>query len=211
MAVVRETRPVSNFDEIALLGTGEIRLTQGDSEALVIETEESVLPRLKSEVFSGRLELGPKSWLDTVFLLGVKIIFHVGVKNLRAVTISGSGDFKTGSLHSDRLRLSISGSGNIDIQQLDTPDLGLTVSGSGKIHLAGAARHVDLNVSGSANLQTGDLDTVETSVHVSGSAEAVVKVQQRLDVHISGSAQVKYSGSPVVNQRISGVGHIIKA
>lgn len=210
MAVIRETRPVSNFDEVALQGTGEIRLTQSDTESLVIETEESVLSHIKSEVFSGRLELGPKSWLDTIFMLGVKIIFHLSVKNLRALSISGSGDLNAGALHSDRLRLSISGSGDIDIQQLDTSDLELTISGAGKACLAGVAHHLDLRVSGSGNLQAGSLDTVEVSVHISGSGETVLKVQQRLDVHISGSGEVKYSGSPVVNQRISGVGHIIK-
>ncbi len=210
MAVIRETRIVENFDEIALQGTGEIRLAQGDAESLVIETEESVLPRIKSEVFSGRLELGPKSWLDTVFLLGVKITFHISVKNLRAISISGAGELNSGPLRTERLRVTVSGAGNINIQQIDTSDLELTISGSGKSRLAGSARHLDLHVSGSGNLQAAELDTLEAGVRISGSGEAQLKVQQRLDVNISGSGEVKYTGSPTVNQRISGVGRVVK-
>ena len=208
MAVIRETRSVSDFDEIALQGTGEIDLQQGEVESLVIETEESILPRLKSDVISGRLELGPKSWLDTVFLLGVRIIYHVTVKGLRSLSISGSGSLSAGALHSDRLKLSVSGSGNLEITRLDTPDLVLSVSGSSKARLAGAARHLDLHFSGSASLQAAELDTQETSVVISGSGEVTVKVSQRLDVHITGSGEVKYSGSPQINQRISGIGRV---
>lgn len=52
------SRNVSDFDEILLLGSGNVHVDLTGSESLVIEADDNLLPILTSEVINGRLELG---------------------------------------------------------------------------------------------------------------------------------------------------------
>ena len=58
MAIKSETRPVSGFDRLSVRYYGDVVLEQGDTEGLVIEADEELLPRIKSEVREGQLTIG---------------------------------------------------------------------------------------------------------------------------------------------------------
>lgn len=60
-SMITETRNVSGFDEIVLLGSGDVIVTMTGTESLEIEAEDNIMPLLTTEVRNGRLELGPKS------------------------------------------------------------------------------------------------------------------------------------------------------
>src|SRR5690242_12646963 len=48
--VVTEARPVSGFDRVSVSGAGQLKVTQGDAESLTIETDDNLLPYIRSEV-----------------------------------------------------------------------------------------------------------------------------------------------------------------
>src|SRR5512136_2425412 len=58
--VVSETRPVSGFTSVSVTCAGEVQITQGNADALVIEAEDNVLPLLVSEVHGSQLVLKTK-------------------------------------------------------------------------------------------------------------------------------------------------------
>jgi len=58
MAIKTETRPVNSFNRVSVQNYGDVVLEQGDLEGLVIEADEEILPRIKSNVRDGRLILG---------------------------------------------------------------------------------------------------------------------------------------------------------
>jgi len=209
MAIIKERREVAGFDEILVEGTGDILLKQGETEELVIEADESLLPRLKSEVQGGRLELGLQHWYDFIFAIpNPRITYHITVRSLRGLTISGSGKLRSERLQTDRLRLKVSGSGELELPDLQAADYELDISGSGKARLGGAVQRQEIEISGSAEVRAEDLDSQETRVRISGSASIRLRVQQRLAVRISGSGEVLYHGQPAIEQRISGSGTI---
>lgn len=210
MAVRRETRSVQGFDSISLQGFGDIHLKQGDQEGLVIEADEDILPRIKSEVVGGKLDLGPKTWLDVAFLGVRKIDFYIDAIQVHRVSISGAGSLASEQIATDQLKLSVSGSGSMEIGRLDAQDVELGISGSGKMQLGGTVQKMDVHISGAGNIHSKGLDSQEASVHISGTGEVDLKAGQRLDVRISGAGTVQYLGTPALRQSITGIGKVSK-
>lgn len=209
MTMVKESREVRDFEEIYIEVTGELTVSQGDIEELIIETDHNLMPHLKSEVVNGRLELGLRNWFDFIHLVGNPTIrYAVTVKRLRGIKLSGSGKINLNPLVTDRLRLKLSGSGEIHGIGLQSGDLELEISGSGKADLTGAVTRQELEISGSGEIQAESLESQETRVHISGSGNIRLRVQNKLQVAISGSGQVRYHGQPAIDQRISGSGSI---
>ncbi len=209
MAVVTEKREVRDFNQIALQGIGQILLVQGDQESLAIEAEQDLLPKLKSEVEGGKLVLGWKSWLDNVLSFGHgKIIFHVGMKRVNGVSISGAGSLGAQQIQTDRCELRVSGSGELAVEQLTAQGLDLHISGTGHATLGGKADTVNVHISGAGHVQAAGLAAQEADVHISGSGDLELAVATKLNVTISGSGDVKYVGQPNVTQHITGVGRV---
>ncbi len=209
MAVVTEKREVRDFNQIALQGVGQILLVQGDQESLTIEAEQDLLPKIKSEVEGGKLVLGWKSWLDNILSFGnQKIIFHVGMKRVNGVSISGAGSLGAQQIQTDRCEFKVSGSGELAVEQLTAQGLDLHISGTGHATLAGKADTVNIHVSGAGHVQAASLSTKEADVQISGSGDVELAVSTKLNVGISGSGDVKYVGQPNVTQRISGIGRV---
>ena len=184
--VVSETREVRDFDTIVLGGSGAVFVTQTGEESLVVEADDNVLPLVTSEVRGGRLELGMRSGLNITMQTQVR--YHITVKDLRGLVISGSGKVRASAIATDALDV--------------------TISGSGSIVVAGQAARQDLTISGSGAYDAAELATGAARVRVSGAGSATINVRESLDVRISGSGSIRYLGQPVVTKAISGSGSI---
>src|ERR1700731_2555167 len=53
--IVSERRPVVNFTSVVFTGQGNLTIKQSDTESLQIETDDNLLPLIKSEVSNGIL------------------------------------------------------------------------------------------------------------------------------------------------------------
>lgn len=209
MTDIQERREVAGFDEVVLEGSGTITLTQGEQDGLVIETDEKLMPRLKSEVVEGRLRLGLKSWLDIFTHFGFPPVrYYVTMREVHGVFISGSGKLQAGQIQTDRLRLKTSGSGEMNVEELRAGDVEINFSGSGKAVLGGAVETQTVRISGSGEVHADHLDCAEARVHISGSGKVRVRASRRLDVHVSGTGDIGYIGQPNISQHISGAGKI---
>jgi hypothetical protein len=183
-----ESRTVGGFSKVELAGSGELTIDQTGSESLTIEAGDKVLPNLTSAVVGDTLVLGTKG--GTVLTPGARISYHLTVKNLTGLTVSGSGKVVAAKIITDALSSDISGSGTITVGG-SAPDQRLTISGSG-------------------TYEAGDLAGKTMRADISGSGNAVVAVSDALDVTISGSGSLTYSGDPTVQKDISGSGSVTK-
>ena len=209
--VITEDRQVTNFDRIALEGSGEVIITQGGSESLTVETDDNVMEYVKSEVEGGTLTLGLVTGIPTGVNVQstTRLIFYVGVDDLTGLSISGSGDIEAKTIETERLDASISGSGNVRISNLAAGEVSADVSGSGEVDLfGGEAAEQDVSISGSGKYLAGDLCGAMVKVSLSGSGEATVCATDTLDADISGSGDVNYYGHPSINISGSGSGQL---
>lgn len=207
--VKSESRDVHGFDRVLVDGTGTLVITQGSSEHLNISAEDNVLPRLRSDVFNGRLELGPQP--NTAIHATQPIRYELALKQLKEVHLAGSGDIQAGTLDTDQLDLEVKGSGNANIERLTAKTLTISVAGSGTVTVAGQTAQQKITISGAGRYRAADLQSRQATIRVSGSGDCAVRASDSLDVSVTGSGNITYSGSPTVNQHITGSGSVTKS
>lgn len=206
--VVTEARTVSGFSKISLKGTGNLKISQGLTEAVRIEAEDNLIKKLQTEVKDDTLHLSYKlQWPFWSVWPTKDINIFVTVKDLTKISVSGSGNIEGNDLALQDLEITISGSGNVNLG-LTATKIVSRISGSGKFQLRGTVENQEIEIDGSGAFGAKELVTQKTNIDISGSGKAEVNAQQNLDVKISGSGTVRYLGNPAINQSISGSGKI---
>lgn len=206
--VTSETRAVSGFHGVEVTGSADATVTQGDSEGLVVEAEDNLLPLLESTVGGdGILRLGFKKHLGRIESRK-SVVFKVSAKALDRLMMIGSGSIHAPSLTADKAWLQLPGSGEITVDRVQTGEVSLSVEGSGKVKLAGKSTRQTIEVDGSGEYLGAGLETDDTKVEINGSGETDIRAAKTLMVQINGSGSVRYHGSPSVEKQVNGSGEI---
>ncbi|MCK9220307.1 MAG: DUF2807 domain-containing protein [Bacteroidales bacterium] len=205
--VVKETRPVSSFDALDVSGAFDVYIKQGDAEGLVIETDDNLLPSIKTTVVGHTLKIETKNPIHHVTVLKA----YITVKDLKKIDVSGAVDIQT----ENRLtvpELSIDASGASDSKmEIAVQRLKLDCSGASKMSFSGTAVNVEMDLSGSSDIFAYDLISETYSFEISGAGDAQINVSKSIKASISGAGSVKYKGSPSeIDQVVSGAGSIKK-
>ena len=186
--VVSETRPVAGFNTVSFRGSGQLTIDHGDTESLVITTDDNLLPYLISEVTGNQLVLGTKE--HTNVNPSKDVVYKLTVKDLNAIEVAGSGDAAVKGIHTNRLKA--------------------VVAGSGSLSTAGAAEQQEIMIAGSGNYSGDALKSKNVTISIMGSGNAELAASDKLDVTIMGSGDIKYAGDPAVTQHIMGSGSVQK-
>ena len=205
-----ETRNVSGFHAVNLESSGDVVITQGDTEGLTVEAEDNLLPLIVTEVDGkGVLRLGFKP--HESIQITRKITFKLSAKLINSLTIEGSGDVHADSLSvqdNGKFAASVPGSGNISVGKLTAGSVQASLEGSGDIKLAGVADSQTVSIDGSGKYETADLHTRTAQVSINGSGDAKLSASAELKVEINGSGDGGYYGKPGVKQSINGSGEV---
>lgn len=209
--VITETRSVSGFDRVEVSTLGELTIIQGDTESLVIETDDALMPYIETKVTNNKLTIGFKNNVSINFSNnGIHPTLHVTltVKDLRDLDVSGLAEVNCDSLQTAELSIDLSGAGHITVDSLAVITLSVDISGLGGVTLAGTATDQYINISGAGGYQGGDLESATTTISLSGLGGATVWVTGSLEVDISGAGGVNYYGNPTITQDVSGLGRL---
>ena len=205
--VVSETRSVSSFTHVLVSGSGQAEITIGDSDSLVIEAEDNILPLIESSVSNGRLSLGLKSNTSISTMRGIRYI--ITVKSLTGVEVSGSADITvTNTAHADTFNAATSGSGAIQLADVQAGTLNAHTSGSGNITAAGKVATATITTSGSGDFNGANLQCASATATTSGSGNVTLWTTDSLTARTSGSGSVRYYGQPSVSRSESGSGRV---
>ncbi len=213
---------LSGFSGIKIAGPFTVHLAQGPVESVKIDIPDDVKGRITAEVTGGILKIhnahdnwgwSYKSWYGdkSVWRNHKKIAVYITAKDLKFISISGSGDvsFNEG-ITADALKLRVRGSGSM-VGKVDVKTLESSLSGSGAMKLSGSAENSKVRVIGSGNFTSSSLVTVVSAVHVSGSGKAEINASDKVDTAIRGSGDVRYTGTAkTINSSKSGSGEISK-
>jgi hypothetical protein len=186
-SIKTETRDVQTFESITCDGSYDIQIDCQEKQSLAIETDENLLPRVKTEVRNNTLHVYTKGFLFPTN----KIRIVVSVPNINGFTSNGSSDG--------------------DINNINNSSLDIGINGSGKLHLNGKSDDVTIHTSGSSKIDAMSLMSEDVDVQINGSGNIQVYTTNSISVQINGSGTVKYKGEPKrINQQINGSGKIIK-
>lgn len=204
--IVSEERAISGVEGVALSFVGDLQVTQGDEEKLVITGDDNVLPLITTEVRDGVLNIGGRSTLGIPMTADVR--YDLTVRDLNSLRMSGAGNAEMDGLETGDLTVDISGAGNLSIRNLQADRVTAEMSGLGNLELDGKADRVAVNMSGAGNYDGGDLETGSADVSLSGLGNATVWATESLNASVSGAGNIEYYGDPDVNSRVSGLGGI---
>lgn len=226
-----ESVQISGFSAVNLTGAGKLIVEQTGTESLTIDAEDNILPLLDSKVVNNQLILGSKP--NSPGYSNTKdIVFHVTVKDIGQIVVSGSGDAKATLIKSDMFNVEIGGSGNITIDKLEvTAQAVFKIGGSGEVNIGELqAQNVSVNIAGSGSVKIASGTTVNqlvsinasgnyeaeglksdvVQINASGSGNATVYADKTLDVLLNASGSVSYVGNATVTQTKNGSGTVTK-
>ncbi len=202
--VVTGTREVPEFERIVLKGSGRVTIERADAQSVTIRTDKNILPLVRTQVSGDVLEISHENYN----LRPTTLEIQLGLKRLRGVTISGSGDVTgRGPFEAEDFMAEINGSGDMDLE-LAVSRLASVINGSGSLALAGKAAEHEAAIRGSGDIRAFDLASEKASVSISGSGDCRLRASRSLTADISGSGDVIYSGRPRVESRVKGSGSV---
>jgi hypothetical protein len=192
----RETRTVETFTKLAFRTPGKLLLRQGPVQKVEIEGKADIIKEIETRVEGSKLIIGKEGkWFDWGSYDDEKITVYVTVKNLDAISVSGSGTLIAETpFTTENMDLNVSGSGDLKIHVEATGNIEANVSGSGDIELRGKCKNMESDVSGS------------------GKVDMTITIADLADYHISGSGKIVAKGtSNVVKTTVSGSGKVLAA
>jgi hypothetical protein len=208
--LVTQSRTVHGFREIDLSAPAHLVLKQGARESMSVRTDRRLLPYLRTQVRSGRLEIDldhhdlRRTFHDDECLHDT--VIEVTVPTLSGVSVSGAGSVEIPSWTGQRFALDLSGAGSVVLRRASLAELDIGISGAGSLTAAGQASRQKVDIAGAGNFSGERLATQSAAVSISGTGNARVNVSKTLDVSISGVGNVGYLGNPRIRQSISGMG-----
>ncbi len=205
--MVTETRAVLPFTRVELQGQGDVTLTQGSPQGVVVSTDDNIMPLVRTRVVNGTLEIGLAP--GTTLLKVTKLQFDVVVPGVRGVKLSGAGTISSpGQLTGKDLLLELGGAGTITVDAAVTT-LTAVLSGAGTITVTGTAQSENLTNRGVGALDTKGLTAGSATVTSSGTGNVTVNVTGDLSVNLSGTGDVRYnSEARLTTLKVTGPGSV---
>ncbi len=202
--VVKKEIDIKDFNKIALLGSGNVYVTRGSGQSVVLEAQENLFEYVRSEVKDRNWKIGFKGNVKT----SKPINFYITVPELSAIKLHGSGNITTESrFTANQFEIAISGSGSIRAD-ISCTRVNCRISGSGNIYLNGNSNTAEVRISGSGDVKAMDFVSDECSVFISGSGNCGMEVRENLEARISGSGDIHYKGRPRIDSHVSGSGKV---
>jgi hypothetical protein len=218
--MVTVERAVNDFNRISVMGSGDITISQGEKQSLVVTLDDNLLEYLQTKVESGTLILGfdPERARRKDLRPSKPIEFEITLPDLSGIAIYGSADVKSKGLDLDRFSIDIYGSGDVQVDQmqcsrlsmnvmgvgdiqiddLEAQYLEVSIPGKGTVRLVGLVEEQDVNLPGLGNYLAGKLQSQIAYVSIPGMGDATVWVTDELYADILGSGDIEYFGDPQV-------------
>ena len=205
--VVKEEFVLSSFEGIDLNVCGDVVLTPGSSQKVIVEGQKNILDNIQREIQHGVWQI---SFIKSV--TDAKMIkIYITVPTIHHIGIGGCGDLRTTAPFTgiQDLDLTLTGSGDLDMQA-EAVSTTMRLSGSGDIEMSGQTKSLEIKMVGSGDVVAKDLVSSKCKVEISGSGDAVVNASEELNVMITGSGNVRYKGGASVTAKVVGSGDVSK-
>jgi len=210
--VKKETREVSNFTSLASQGSMNVQISYGNSNSVIVEADENLLPYIETTVEDGRLIIRSKKNVNLKTKSRMNV--YVSMTKINSLKLSGSGNISgDGAFTNDsKTDMAVSGSGNLTLTFDKFKDLDLAIAGSGNIDLKGnGTNSISAQISGSGNIDCSNINSNDVDAKISGSGNVKVYASNSIDAKISGSGNVFYKGNATkINSKVAGSGKVLK-
>lgn len=186
-AIVSESRVLNDFNSINSNIYGDILITQGPLENVIIEAHQNILDEIETNVVNGELIITLNHCIDIVEPVKV----HITIPNIQNLTLTGVGGF-------------------IFQNDFILTNINVSLTGAGDFTLLGTANNVDILLTGVGDIKAFGLISEVCNITITGIGDTEVFVNDELNVTITGVGNVYYKGNPSsINSNITGTGSVI--
>lgn len=187
----KETRTPGPFNELKVYGRFDVVLVKGTQESVSVESEETPLENVLTEVEEGKLKVRMKTnyFKDTE----VKVI--ITFKQLYAIEASAGAVIDAGTVETTKF-LCEANSGSEMNAEIIADTLITKVSQGAALTLSGNAKYHDAQVSTGGQLTAFLLNTVVAKARVNMGGYAKITVKEKLDAAVNMGGNVSYKGVP---------------
>lgn len=221
---------VTGFTSISLVGEGELSVTPG-AFGVSVSAEDNVMPSVVVELDGDTLVLRRDSDWGEGVRATYPIEFMVSLPEIKVLRVSGSGraavqdvpvadglmlivygsgEIRVASAQAPTVVADVEGSGQVTLDDVSASRLVSRIDGSGRVTATGTAGDLNVDIGGSGLHRSMGLRTTGAAkVEIAGSGQALVWVEQRLDVQVNGGGTVTYRGDPAVNA-VGGTGESVR-
>jgi hypothetical protein len=205
--VIKETRQLDSFHSIDVGGAFEIELIQSNEEKIIIETDDNIMPYIKTKISGGELDIENTEDINNPTELKLTIYYT----SLDELDISGAAQlYSSDVLEAPSLELDCSGASEITLK-LKVGSLDADFSGASKLEFEGSVNQAGIDLSGAAVLRAYGLEINQLNLEASGAAVAKVLVIEKFSIDASGASSVRYKGDPSIQLNdVSGASSVRK-
>ncbi len=204
--IVKQNREVGHFTAFATSVSGNVEIRQGNTEGVIVETDDNLQALVETVVENGTLRIRPAKKNLSLETRNMKIV--VMARTLERISVAGSGAVAADKLNVERMQFDIGGSGELNVGELRAESLAVSLGGSGDLKVGGNVERLQISIGGSGEVHAGRLATRDTVVSIGGSGEATVWATKSLNLSVAGSGDIGYYGDPKLSQNIRGSGSI---
>jgi hypothetical protein len=206
--IIRREVPVeAPFSAIRVSGSVNVFFRQDATPKIEIVADSNLVEYISFDFDEETLEIRQKMNLRVT----APVQLLISGPDLRRVTVDGAAEVHIqDTLYTDDFTLDIRGAAMARLV-LSCRQLNTIISGAGEIQVKGEAETAVSNINGAGKFTATQLKTSRHKVVLSGAGSAYVTAKDTLGATINGAGLVEYHGTPVVNQKINGVGKIRQA
>jgi hypothetical protein len=211
--IIRQSRPVSDFDTIIARENVDIILTQDSVNSVVVEAGENIIDGIKTVCTNSQLEIDNTNKCNWVRSYDKPLIVYAHVKNLRKIYYLSAGNISsTNVLTPSSFLLDVwGGCGSINLSLNTVQGFIYEHLGTADITIKGRVIFNSVVAGDYGLLQLKDLITDYTYVANSGSNDCYVNSNRYLDATIHSIGNIYYTGNPdTVHAHIDGTGKLIE-
>ncbi len=192
-----KTYNLDKFNAISITNSADVVFSTGP-QAVSVTGAADLVETLNIYVEKGTLKITSKKGKKGNWYGKDNIKVTVSAPSLRALAVSGSGDFFSDSnLDEEKFSIAVSGSGDVLWKgNINCHEVKIACSGSGDVELKGSAANASIACSGSGDVEMEGFKIKEAKVANSGSADVEIYVSEKLSAVNSGSGDVEVKGSP---------------
>ena len=203
--VTKETRELSEFNEIEIDGQAKVFLKQAKTTSVKVVIDSNLLSYVISEVSGNTLKIYEDKCLEEI----TRYKIYISTPKITKLYVTGAIQLKSeGKIEAKKLHIVTKGSGNVKLK-LDVDELETDTKGSGNLNLRGAADNFDIELDGAGSIDAFDLTSKNIEAEVSGAGTCKINVRDKFDGEVNGSGKIIYKGNPKkVNTDIAGSGSI---
>lgn len=189
-----ELRNVAAFTELEVNGGLTVTVRRGDAPSVRIETDENLLPLVRTAQVGSRLIIGPARNANLAPSRQIKV--DVTVPVLRAVEANGGVELDLEAPTERRFTLDATGGVDVVAKALSADTLTVKASGGAGLDLAGRAAQVDWETSGGVTVHARRLAADAVTVDASGGCTLDLAARQSISGEVSGGVELTVHGDP---------------